>query len=62
MGSNTNDKKSYVISGHWDPADPIFDVLNQETPKDRRVSMTVAIDLVMSKFICIFVILNFCLF
>ncbi|XP_068203529.1 rab GTPase-activating protein 1-like isoform X4 [Palaemon carinicauda] len=47
MGSNVNDKKSYVISGHWDPADPIFDVLNQETPKDRRVSMTVAIDLVM---------------
>ncbi|XP_042229532.1 rab GTPase-activating protein 1-like isoform X2 [Homarus americanus] len=47
MGSNVNDKKSYVISGHWDPSDPVFAVLNQETPRDRRVFMTVAIDLVI---------------
>ncbi|XP_050733709.1 rab GTPase-activating protein 1-like isoform X2 [Eriocheir sinensis] len=47
MGSSVNDKKSYVISGHWDPCDPVFAVLNQETPKDRRVFMTVAIDLVI---------------
>ncbi|CAL4092407.1 unnamed protein product, partial [Meganyctiphanes norvegica] len=47
MGSSGTDKKSYVISGHWDPADPAFVVLNDETPKDMRVFMTVAIDLVM---------------
>ncbi|XP_063875224.1 rab GTPase-activating protein 1-like isoform X3 [Scylla paramamosain] len=47
MGSSVSDKKSYVISGHWDPCDPVFAVLNQETPKDRRVFMTVAIDLVI---------------
>lgn len=46
MGSSGTDK-SYVISGHWDPADPAFVVLNDETPKDMRVHMTVAIDLVM---------------
>lgn len=51
MGSSVNDKKSYVISGHWDPCDPVFAVLNQETPKDRRVFMTVAIDLVIRKFV-----------
>lgn len=49
MGSSVNDKKSYVISGQWDPCDPVFAVLNQETPKDRRVFMTVAIDLVIRK-------------
>ena len=49
MGSSVSDKKSYVISGHWDPCDPVFAVLNQETPKDRRVFMTVAIDLVIRK-------------
>lgn len=49
MGSSVNDKKSYVISGHWDPSDPVFVVLNQETPRDRRVFMTVAIDLVIRK-------------
>ncbi|XP_071518028.1 rab GTPase-activating protein 1-like isoform X2 [Panulirus ornatus] len=47
MGSNVSDKKSYIISGHWDPTDPVFVVLNQETPRDRRVFMTVAIDLVI---------------
>ncbi|KAG0721039.1 Rab GTPase-activating protein 1 [Chionoecetes opilio] len=47
MGSSMSDKKSYVISGHWDPSDPVFAVLNQETPKDRRMFMTVAIDLVI---------------
>nr|XP_045587198.1 rab GTPase-activating protein 1-like isoform X2 [Procambarus clarkii] len=47
MGSNANDKKSYVISGHWDPTDPVFVVLNKETPRDRRLFMTVAIDLVI---------------
>ncbi|XP_053631032.1 rab GTPase-activating protein 1 isoform X3 [Cherax quadricarinatus] len=47
MGSNANDKKSYVISGHWDPSDSAFVVLNRETPRDRRIFMTVAIDLVI---------------
>ncbi|XP_042874491.1 rab GTPase-activating protein 1-like isoform X2 [Penaeus japonicus] len=47
MGSNANDKRSYVISGNWDPTDPVFTELNQETQRDKRVFMTVAIDLVM---------------
>jgi hypothetical protein len=29
----SNDNKAYVISGHWDPSDPNFQILNTETPK-----------------------------
>ncbi|KAK4318251.1 hypothetical protein Pmani_010736 [Petrolisthes manimaculis] len=47
MGSGGGqNKRSYVISGHWDPMDGVFVGLNQET-RDRKVFMTVAIDLVI---------------
>lgn len=32
-----SDGKSYVISGHWDPTDPTFQILNTETPKGNRI-------------------------
>lgn len=49
MGSGGGqNKRSYVISGHWDPMDGVFVGLNQET-RDRKVFMTVAIDLVISE-------------
>ncbi|XP_014778829.1 rab GTPase-activating protein 1 isoform X3 [Octopus bimaculoides] len=45
---NSNDGKSYIISGHWDPTEPSFTVLNSETEKDNRVFLTIAVDLVIS--------------
>ncbi|KAK7869744.1 hypothetical protein R5R35_008281 [Gryllus longicercus] len=47
MGSGTGDKQCYIISGHWDPADPAFEALNVETPRDGRMYITVAVDLVI---------------
>ncbi|XP_078605656.1 rab GTPase-activating protein 1-like [Branchiostoma floridae x Branchiostoma japonicum] len=45
---NSADGKSYLISGNWNPSDPQFVVLNTETPKNTRVFMTIAIDLVIT--------------
>ncbi|ESO96116.1 hypothetical protein LOTGIDRAFT_116192 [Lottia gigantea] len=42
-----NEGKSYSITGHWDPTEQCFAVLNTETPKDTRVFLTVAVDLVI---------------
>ncbi|XP_063234161.1 rab GTPase-activating protein 1-like isoform X3 [Bacillus rossius redtenbacheri] len=47
MGSGTGDKQCYIISGHWDPADPAFESLNVETARDGRTFITVAVDLVI---------------
>lgn len=43
----SNDGKSYIISGNWDPTDPNFQILNTETPTDTRVFLTIAVDLVI---------------
>ncbi|XP_044261828.1 rab GTPase-activating protein 1-like isoform X1 [Tribolium madens] len=36
-----------LISATWDPTEPSFEALNQETPKDVKQFMTVAVDLVI---------------
>ena len=56
MGTNStngaqevrNNKSSYVISGHWDPNEPVFGLLNRESSKEiNSVYMTIAVDLVI---------------
>lgn len=39
--------KGYMITASWDPLDPNFAILNDETSKDVRVFMTIAVDLVI---------------
>ena len=38
---------TYHASARWDAKDPTFALLNQETAKDTRVNMSVAVDLVI---------------
>lgn len=47
MGSGLGEKQACIISGHWDPAEPAFEPLNVETPRDSKIYITVAIDLVI---------------
>ena len=37
MGYNS-DGQSYTITGHWDPTENCFQVLNTETPKGKLLS------------------------
>ncbi|NP_001360743.1 Rab GTPase-activating protein tbc-11 [Caenorhabditis elegans] len=43
------DSAVFVIEANWDPRVHMFEVLNTETPRDTRVFMTVAIDVIVSE-------------
>lgn len=44
---NNSDRQNYQICAQWDPTEAAFETLNVETPKDQKVFITVAMDLVL---------------
>ncbi|XP_043229477.1 rab GTPase-activating protein 1-like [Amphibalanus amphitrite] len=47
MGSVVGERCSYAVVGLWDAGDPNLSLLNQETPKDLPLMMSIGIDLVI---------------
>ncbi|KAF0299150.1 Rab GTPase-activating protein 1 [Amphibalanus amphitrite] len=47
MGSVVGERCSYAVVGLWDAGDPNLGLLNQETPKDLPLMMSIGIDLVI---------------
>ncbi|XP_037082185.1 rab GTPase-activating protein 1-like, partial [Pollicipes pollicipes] len=47
MGSVVGDRHCYSVVGLWDAGDPNLTLLNQETPKDLPLVMSIGVDLVI---------------
>lgn len=49
MSSGAGENLVVSISGQWNPLEPAFKSLNVETPRDSKIFMTVALDLVIKR-------------
>ena len=49
MGTLAGERCSYAVVGLWDAGDPNLSQLNQETPKELPLMVSIGIDLVIGK-------------